>query len=101
MKLEFYWCNTGGHDKVWGYFIAEDHLYNFWAKRNEKIFFQQQPLGAEKMFKTRAKTKINKGYRRIEPEMINEVWPDFFEDGQTQLFFTKMAGEFTYQPHLR
>lgn len=99
MEIDFYWCNKENSDKVWGFFHSSDTIYNFWGKRGTQLAFQQHPIGKLKSFQTKAKSKISKGYKLVDKEQINDVWPNFFMELDLQFMTAMMSENFRYQPN--
>ena len=98
MDVKFYWCKGGGSDKVWGYFLGQETLYNFWGKRGAQLAFQQHPISKKKTFETKARSKVSKGYiEQIDESMIEAAWPDFAYEVENQLLIAKMGDTFRYQ----
>lgn len=97
MEVQFYWCNVGTSDKVWGYATTSETLYLYWGKRGAPLLFQQHPIATHGAFKKKALTKTRKGYVFINPDQVEKVWPDFEHEMQQQLLVTKLSGSFRYQ----
>lgn len=84
------WCRDGVHDKVWGVILLSTGLINqfgflsnkyatFWGRRGGKLqtkIFEGSAYGVENMFEK----KLSKGYKKINPNDLDRVYPEFRED---------------------
>lgn len=84
------WCREGNHDKVWGVILLSTGLLNrfgfysnkyatFWGRRGGKLqtkIFEGSAYGVENMFDK----KLSKGYKKINPDDLDRVYPEFRED---------------------
>jgi hypothetical protein len=88
------WCSEGTHDKVWGAILLEgehdgnsyvsryssDYTYMiFWGRRGKKLqtkLMKSNPSVIINHFYQ----KIDKGYKEIVKEKLNEVYPEFHTD---------------------
>lgn len=98
-KKQILWCKEDKHDKVWGTIrIAENvrnevawppfiiHKYiTIWGRRGAKL---QTKLweGCEDDIERMTRKKSKKGYKEIDQNFLNEVYPEF----QTDLEKTEM-----------
>ena len=82
------WCRDGVHDKVWGVILLSQQADNsyrygkyatFWGRRGGKLqtkIFEGSAYGVEDMFDK----KLKKGYKKINPNDLDRVYPEFRED---------------------
>lgn len=94
MKFEHIgWCHEDNHDKVWGIILlaeavpvsksawpfATNKYVSFWGRRGKKLqtkSFDGTSYDAEKMFDK----KLKKGYKEVDADGLNRVYPEFQED---------------------
>jgi hypothetical protein len=104
MKYEHIgWCKEDNHDKVWGIILlAEDvptsesawpfrtnKYVSFWGRRGAKLqtkLFTGTSYEALKMFEK----KENKGYKSVERDELNEVYPEFQTDLEKTAFWATL-----------
>ena len=83
------WNNDDGADKVWGMIVLlnpnaqsnETTYATFWGRRGKKLQSKVQKFSrwdAQKLIDS----KMNKGYREIYKDDINNVYPEFEKDLQ-------------------
>lgn len=86
------WCRDGVHDKVWGVILLSTGLLGqfgfscnkyatFWGRRGGKLqtkIFEGSEYGVKDMFDK----KLKKGYKKINPNDLDRVYPEFREDLQ-------------------
>ncbi len=97
---------AANHDKVWGYFlrptpeaetspwITVDYGWNcviFYARRGKSIQFKPDKTGGE--LNTLVRSKVKKGYVKISPEKLLEIWPTFAEECEAKLMWDVLAGK--------
>ena len=84
------WCRDGVHDKVWGVILLSTGVLNrfgfssnkyatFWGRRGGKLqtkIFEGSAYSVEDMFDK----KLKKGYKKINPNDLDRVYPEFRED---------------------
>lgn len=102
MKYEFIgWCSEGSHDKVWGAIeIVAPEIFGewpstthidgkyctFWGRRGKKL--QTKIVEGDKWrIWALAELKRKKGYAEIEPDKLNEVYPEFEDDLKKTAFW--------------
>ena len=98
MKYEHIgWCREGTSDKVWGA-ICLDHSgssYNdnayvtFWGRRGKKLqtkIVKGNNWTINEMFLK----KQDKGYRSVELDELNEVYPEFQQDLEKTAFWATL-----------
>jgi predicted DNA-binding WGR domain protein len=96
------WCRTGTHDKVWGVIcVAEDVRisdawpYNgnkyvtFWGRRGTKLQTKMVNGRDWEMDDLFRKKKKN-GYREIDPQHLNTVYPEFEQDLEKTAFWAAL-----------
>lgn len=79
------WCKEGTSDKVWVVIqLSGDHwggsFATVWGRRGRvlqhKVIDHSSDWDMEKLINSKTK----KGYNKIQPEFLNEVYPEFAED---------------------
>jgi len=98
------WCQEGNSDKIWGYFLrptpdaaawtTKDWGYNcciFWGRRGKAMQFKADITGHD-LNKLR-ESKLRKGYVKISPEKLLEIWPSFIEEAEAKLMWEVLAGK--------
>lgn len=88
--MNYHWighCKEGTSDKVWGLIrLSNNEFYNdyvaFWGRRGKKlqtkIHENIDRWDADKL----CNKKEDKGYKTINPNRLDEVYPEFEEDLQ-------------------
>jgi hypothetical protein len=78
------WLNEGSSDKIWGILKVGDTYYNFWCRRGAKMQFKaiDYPKYGHKQ---------KKGYVEITDSRLEEIYPGFFDEAQSNLVFALMA----------
>lgn len=108
-KFKFIGWNTEGtSDKIWGYFIRPtqideslpywqrpniDNGWNcciFWGRRGKAMKFKADVTGHE--IEKLVRSKLNKGYNRINEAKLLEIWPTFIEEAEGKLMWEVLAG---------
>jgi hypothetical protein len=95
------WCNDGPHDKVWGAIMlkgehdgnsyvsrfSSDYTYMiFWGRRGKKLqskLMESNPSTIKDHFNQ----KLDKGYKEIPKDKLNEVYPEFKTDLEKTAFW--------------
>ncbi len=91
------WCKEGTADKVWGVImlgeVSQHKTWNqefdyatFWGRRGAKLqtkLWKGIPWDANKLFLK----KQDKGYRSIELDELNTVYPEFQQDLEKTAFW--------------
>lgn len=81
------WCKEGNHDKVWGIIcLSEPTPYRndgkyltFWGRRGAKL--QTKIVdGADWSISKLSDNKMRKGYKEIERNGLDDVYPEFKND---------------------
>jgi hypothetical protein len=100
------YCNEDNHDKVWGYFYrpttvtkgawwpTKGNGWNcciFWGRRGKAMQFKADVTGSE--LDKLVRTKLNKGYKHINSDKLDEIWPTFELDASMKLTFEVLAGK--------
>ena len=90
------WCKEGTADKVWGIIQLTDTAYwnkakyaTFWGRRGSKLqtkLWEGSAWDAKEMFLK----KQNKGYRAIEIDELNTVYPEFQQDLEKTAFWAAL-----------
>lgn len=80
------WFKEGNSDKIWGILDVNNTYYNFWCRRSAKMQFKQ----ADSL---KYSHKESKGYKNITPQKLEEIYPGFFEEAESNLVFDLMAGK--------
>jgi hypothetical protein len=93
------WCREGVHDKVWGAIRLEDPEYSytagkfvtFWGRRGKKLqtkIVEDTTWGIHKMFLK----KQDKGYKEVDKNLLDEVYPEFENDLKQTAFWATLKG---------
>jgi len=97
---------TENHDKVWGYFYRPTHeaatqtwitkqwgwnCVIFWARRGKAMQFKPDKTGHE--LDNLVNSKRRKGYVKITPDRLFEIWPTFMEECESKLMWDVLAGK--------
>ena len=80
------WCNSGGHDKVWGVISLEEgklpggggKVLIFWGRRGAKLQTKVDYDGNK--LSRLIDTKCGRGYKEIDRSKLNTVYPGFQDD---------------------
>jgi len=83
------WCKEGTHDKVWGVICLQEpeHSYTtgkyatFWGRRGSKLQTKIVEGTNWKLHDMFLK-KLDKGYKEVNKNDLDEVYPEFEEDLQ-------------------
>lgn len=88
MKYEFIgWCKEGAHDKVWVCVQLDGDRWGgsyatIWGRRGKKlqhkVIDHSNSWDMEKLINS----KVKKGYKSIQKNFMDEVYPEFDEDLQ-------------------
>ncbi len=104
--IGWYKDEIANHDKVWGYFlrptpdavgkswITKGSGWNcvvFWARRGRAMQFKPDITGSALV--KLANTKLDKGYERITPYKLQEIWPTFNAECESKLMWDVLAGK--------
>lgn len=92
------WCNTKGHDKVWGYFTLDNaaNVWNkpvfvFWGARGKSLQIKEHIFSDE--LSTLKRSKQRKGYDQIlELNDFLEICPNFYQEVEDKLTFAILSG---------
>jgi predicted DNA-binding WGR domain protein len=73
------WCKQGSADKVWGVInLIDDQVLTVWGRRGAKL---QTKVGPYDWSLSRLiSKKEEKGYRSIDENELNQVYPEFQSD---------------------
>lgn len=88
------WCREGNSDKVWGaiclqepeYSYSEGKFVTFWGRRGAKLqtkIVEGNNWELHKMFQK----KLDKGYKEVEKNELDEVYPEFQTDLEKTAFW--------------
>ena len=108
-KFEFIGWNTEGNsDKIWGYFLrptpidesapfwmraTKDRGWDccvFWGRRGKAMQFKADITGHE--LDKLVRSKLNKGYLKIDESKLMNIWPTFIEEAEGKLMWEVLAG---------
>ena len=78
------WYKLGTSDKIWGILQVGESYYNFWCRRGAKMQFK-------KTDDLKYNHKKRKGYTEITSSTLEEIYPGFFDEAQSNLVFAIMA----------
>jgi hypothetical protein len=102
------WNTEGTSDKIWGYFLRptpedttrpfwmrprKDQGWNcciFWGRRGKAMQFKADTTGHE--LDKLARSKIKKGYLKIDEAKLLNIWPTFIEEAEGKLMWEVLAG---------
>ena len=88
------WCKEGASDKVWGAIcLQESESYytsgkyvTFWGRRGAKL--QTKIVqGTERAIGEMFRKKTNKGYKEVNRNELDEVYPEFQQDLEKTAFW--------------
>lgn len=76
------WCREDQHDKVWMIFQLSGDRYSgrfvtVWGRRGKKLQSKIQEYMTARERDRLVDSKESKGYRRIEEQDLNSVYPEF------------------------
>jgi len=89
------WCKSGTHDKVWGAICLQDpttsyrgdgKFVTFWGRRGAKLqtkMVEGTNWDVHKLFLN----KLSKGYKEVEKDELDEVYPEFEQDLEKTAFW--------------
>lgn len=112
IQVKFFgWCkdDAKNNDKIWGYFVIGDKVYNFWGPRGEtklvKLKFKQFTKfsnftnNVREVEKT-MREKLSKGYARMSVAVednvlvdIEKIYPGFTDHLKKSMFIAKLSGD--------
>jgi len=81
------WCQEGTHDKIWGVIcLTEPPLQRgdgkyviFWGRRGKKLQTKLDD-GRDWYFEDMFRKKLDKGYKEVDKQKLDEVYPEFETD---------------------
>jgi len=103
MHYEFIgWCKEEGHDKVWGVIVLErdinKYVYDpnhrvayFWGRRGKKLQTKVS-VDSQRDINKLIDSKTKKGYKRVNLDELNEVYPEFETDLHQTAFWATLKG---------
>ena len=103
MHYEFIgWCKDEGHDKVWGVIVLErdinKYVYDpnhrvayFWGRRGKKLQTKVS-VDSQRDINKLIDSKTKKGYKRVNLDELNEVYPEFETDLHQTAFWATLKG---------
>jgi hypothetical protein len=91
------WCKQGTADKVWGAIClshsgtsySDNKYVTFWGRRGKKLqtkLWEGSDWDAKEMFLK----KQDKGYRSVELDELNTVYPEFQQDLEKTAFWATL-----------
>jgi peroxiredoxin family protein len=91
------WCREGTSDKVWGaiclseaeYYYGKNKYVTFWGRRGAKLqtkIVEADTWSMSDMFRK----KTNKGYKEVEKDELDEVYPEFQQDLEKTAFWATL-----------
>jgi hypothetical protein len=93
------WCKEDNHDKIWGYFYRptpagqwHKNCCVFWARRGKAMQFKAD-VATFDLTEKLVNSKHKKGYERITPTRLFEIWPTFIEEAEAKLMWDVLAGK--------
>lgn len=103
MHYEFIgWCKDEGHDKVWGVIVLErdinKYVYDpnhrvayFWGRRGKKLQTKVS-VDSQRDINKLIDSKTKKGYKKVNLDELNEVYPEFETDLHQTAFWATLKG---------
>lgn len=103
------WNTEGNSDKIWGYFLrptpedttspywmrpTKDRGWNcciFWGRRGKAMQFKADITGHE--LDKLVRSKLNKGYLKIDQAKLLNIWPTFITEAEGKLMWEVLAGK--------
>jgi len=88
------WCREGASDKVWGAICLQEpeNYYSsgkyvtFWGRRGTKL--QTKIVeGTEFKISEMFQKKVNKGYKQVYKQDLDDVYPEFQQDLEKTAFW--------------
>ena len=97
------WCQEGKSDKVWGVICLQEQEYSqramcwisagkyvtFWGRRGAKLqtkLWQGTDWDADELFLK----KQNKGYKKVDKNKLDQVYPEFQTDLEKTAFWATL-----------
>jgi len=94
------WCNTKGHDKVWGYFylgeskhgqyVGDLPMFVFYGARGKSLQIKEHVYGP-KLISLR-RSKESKGYKSVPTDEFLDICPNFYQEVDNKLTFAILGG---------
>jgi hypothetical protein len=103
------WNTEGNSDKIWGYFLrpttvdgnrrdmwnrpTKERGWNcciFWGRRGKAMQFKADITGHE--LDKLVRSKLAKGYLKIDENKLLNIWPTFIEEAEAKLMWEVLAG---------
>lgn len=99
------WNTEGTSDKIWGYFLRPTPGYDpsvplwrrqprniciFWGRRGKAMQFKGDVEGSD--IEKLVRSKLNKGYLRIDQTKLLSIWPTFITEAEGKLMWDVLAG---------
>lgn len=88
------WCKDEkeNHDKVWGVIKLtgsewDGNYVSFWGRRGKKLQTKMHKDEVEWHIEDLADKKERKGYKKIDRNQLNDVYPEFQEDLEKTAFW--------------
>ena len=87
------WCREENHDKVWGVIKLngdqwDGNYVSFWGRRGKKLQTKMYKDVSNYFMKEMAGKKMDKGYKSISKDNLNDVYPEFEEDLKKTTFWS-------------
>ena len=103
MQYEFIgWCKEEGHDKVWGAIVLERNIDKyvsdshhrvayFWGRRGKKLQTKVS-VDSQRDINKLIDSKTKKGYKKVNLDELNKVYPEFETDLHQTAFWATLKG---------
>lgn len=81
------WYKSTTSDKLWGILKSSNGTYyNFWCRRGSKMNFKQT-------LRPKYSHKSQKGYKSIDLEMLETIYPGFMQEAINTLVIKILSGD--------
>jgi hypothetical protein len=103
MRYEYIgWCQEGTSDKVWGAICLQEpttsyrgdgKYVTFWGRRGKKLqtkMVEGDKWDVHKLFVK----KLDKGYKEVDKQKLDEVYPDFESDLEKTAMWAALRTEY-------
>jgi len=95
------WCKEDSHDKIWGIiritnnqdsdYWTPDKYVTFWGRRGKKL--QTKTVEGHKWYADRLfEEKTDKGYKELNQDELDKVYPEFEKDLQKTVVWAMLKG---------
>lgn len=87
------WCKQGNHDKVWVMIHLEGtgKSVSLWGRRSKKLHYKIYENLRWFEIDRLVNSKINKGYEKIDYDLLHNVYPEFEQDLQKSYIWAVLS----------